>query len=81
MPFEVPTSSEWSKCLLDNGIASGIQYPISPSMDYDAVLNALFRAPAMRTKARNTQHGYARDLAAFLSFLHAARSRRLEVRH
>lgn len=39
------------------------------------MLNAFFRAPVMRTKARTTQHGYARDLAAFLSFLHAARGR------
>jgi hypothetical protein len=45
MPFDVPSSSEWTEWWRDNGIAPGTPYLISPLMEYDVVLNAFFRAP------------------------------------
>jgi hypothetical protein len=62
--------AEW---LNEVGLEAGTPYLISPAFKYDVQLNAFFQAPAMTLTAVNTQFGYARDLAAFLTFLWSAR--------
>lgn len=49
---------------------------ISPRFQYDVGLNEFFRSPGMLGDAWNTQAGYARDLAAFLTFLWRTRDRK-----
>jgi site-specific recombinase XerD len=49
---------------------------LSPSYDYDVVLNGFFQSVGMLLSAMNTQVGYARDLAAFLTFLTMSRGGR-----
>ncbi|MGV9362055.1 tyrosine-type recombinase/integrase [Amycolatopsis sp. NPDC003731] len=57
------------------GLEPGTPFLISPTFEYDVTLNDFFRSPGMRAKAETTQVGYARDLAAFLTFLWSARGR------
>ncbi|WP_169814559.1 site-specific integrase, partial [Nocardia pseudovaccinii] len=49
---------------------------ISPRFEYDVQLNEFFRSPGMLGDAWNTQAGYARDIAAFLTFLWRSRHRK-----
>lgn len=49
---------------------------LSPSLEYDVLLNGFFQSVGMVASAWNTQAGYARDLAAFLTFLWSAREGR-----
>ncbi|AQU70252.1 hypothetical protein BBN63_32800 [Streptomyces niveus] len=58
------------------GLEVGTPFLISPLFEYDVVLNGFFQSPGMRMRAVNTQFGYARDLAAFLTFLWASRRRK-----
>ncbi|MDQ7809005.1 hypothetical protein Q5425_35180 [Amycolatopsis sp. A133] len=53
---------------------------MSPTFQFDVELNEFFRSPEMAQRAQLTQQGYARDVAAFLSFLSflwASRDRRV----
>jgi len=61
---------EW---LREVGLEPGTPFLVSPCFEYDVVLNRFFQSPAMRMRAVTTQFGYARDMAAFLTFLWAAR--------
>lgn len=65
--------AEWMR---EAGLEPGTPFLISPQFEYDVVLNRFFQSPGMRMHAVNTQFGYARDLAAFLTFLWAARRQR-----
>jgi hypothetical protein len=58
-------------------LVEGMPYLLSPTFQYDVELNEFFRSPEMAQRAPLTQHGYARDVAAFLSFLWASRDRRI----
>ncbi|MFB7270684.1 site-specific integrase [Streptomyces sp. NPDC056244] len=49
---------------------------VSPLFEYDVVLNRFFQSPGMRMHAVSTQFGYARDLAAFRTFLWVSRRRK-----
>ena len=57
----------------EDGTPPRTPYLISPDFNYDVELNAFFRSGSMLVAAWNTQAGYARDLAAFLTFLWASR--------
>ena len=59
-----------------DGTPPGTPFLLSPGLEYDVELNAFFRSVEMLASAWNTQAGYARDLAAFLSFLGSARGGR-----
>ena len=67
---------DWQDWLLQSGLVPGAPFLLSPSFEYSITLNAFFSSAEMQSKARNTQVGYARDLAAFLNFAFAARGRR-----
>ncbi|MFG2989289.1 tyrosine-type recombinase/integrase [Streptomyces sp. NPDC048257] len=62
--------AEW---LREIGLDPGTPFLLSPAFEYDIVLNRFFQSPGMRMHAVNTQFGYARDLAAFLTFLWVSR--------
>ncbi|MEU1106621.1 site-specific integrase [Streptomyces tibetensis] len=65
--------AEW---LCEVGLEPGTPFLVSPEFEYDVVLNRFFQSPGMRMQAVNTQFGYARDLAAFLTFLWVSRGRK-----
>jgi site-specific recombinase XerD len=77
LPFVAKLPGDWPQWLAGSGVEVGAPFLISPMLEYDVVLNGFFQQPAMRATASATQAGYARDLAAFLSFLWAARGRRV----
>jgi site-specific recombinase XerD len=52
----------------------GSPFLLSPSFEYDVDLNSYFRNPSFVTMSPISQQGYARNIAAFLSFLTSARS-------
>ncbi|MFD5891808.1 site-specific integrase [Streptomyces sp. NPDC060334] len=74
LPFDVrlltANRAEW---LREAGLEAGTPILISPVFEYAVVLNRFFQSPGMRMHAVNTQFGYARDLAAFLTFLWVSR--------
>jgi hypothetical protein len=76
LPFVAGLPAGWPEWLTESGLEVGTPFLVSPSLEYDVVLNEFFRHPTMAGAARTTQAGYARDLAAFLSFLWSARKRR-----
>lgn len=57
-------------------LADGTPFLLSPTFEFDVDLNDFFRSSPMAHRSMLTQQGYARDLAAFLSFLWVARGRR-----
>lgn len=57
-------------------VPPGTPYLISPAYEYDVALNDFFLHAPMAGSPRRTQVGYARDLAAFLTFLWLARGGR-----
>jgi site-specific recombinase XerD len=65
--------AEWLRKV---GLEPGTPFLISPQFEYDVALNRFFQSPGMRMRAVNTQFGYARDVAAFLTFLWVARRQR-----
>lgn len=70
VPFDVRLLTEGrAEWLREVGVEAGTPFLVSPVFEYDVVLNRFFRSPGMRMHAVNTQFGYARDLAAFLTFL------------
>jgi site-specific recombinase XerD len=76
LPVIAEACAGWPAWLAESGIEPGTPFLVSPSLEYDVVLNGFFQEPPMRAAATTTQAGYARDLAAFLSFLWSARDRR-----
>jgi site-specific recombinase XerD len=66
----------WSGWLRSAPVVAGAPFVLSPEFEYDVRLNGFFASARMRSLAERTQHGYARDLAAFLTFLWSARARR-----
>lgn len=63
----------WADWLRRDGTPPGTPFVLSPRYEYDVELNGFFRSAGMLAAASNTQAGYARDLAAFLTFLTSAR--------
>lgn len=63
----------WEAWLRTAGVAPGTPFILSPSFEYDVRLNGFFQSGRLRSLAPRTQLGYARDLAAFLTFLWSAR--------
>ncbi|MFI0107864.1 tyrosine-type recombinase/integrase [Streptomyces globisporus] len=77
VPFEARLLTEdRAEWLRDVGLKVGTPFLVSPTFEYDVVLNRFFQSPMMRMRAVNTQFGYARDVAAFLTFLWVARRRK-----
>ncbi|WP_329057873.1 site-specific integrase [Amycolatopsis sp. NBC_01480] len=66
----------WAGWLRSAPMVAGAPFVLSPEFEYDVRLNGFFASARMRSLAERTQHGYARDLAAFLTFLWSARARR-----
>lgn len=56
-------------------LIAGTPFLLSPDFEYDVVLNDFFQGVQMLASASSTQAGYARDIAAFLTFLWCARDR------
>ena len=75
MTFVADLPDDWEGWLRHEDVVPGTPYLLSPSYEYDLVLNDFFQSVGMVASAANTQIGYARDLAAFLTFLFAARGR------
>ena len=57
-------------------MVAGTPFLLSPTLEYDVSLNGFFQSVGMVASAWNTQAGYARDLAALLTFLWSAREGR-----
>jgi site-specific recombinase XerD len=66
----------WQEWARSAGIPPGTPYLISPALIYDVELNEFFYSADMLGCRSATRLGYARDLAAFLSFLHRSRGGR-----
>jgi site-specific recombinase XerD len=75
-PFVAVLPGDWVGWLRRAEVVARTPFLLSPSLEYDVVLNAFFQRAGMVASAWNTQAGYARDLAAFLTFLWSAREGR-----
>ncbi|MDN5916465.1 MAG: site-specific integrase [Pseudonocardia sp.] len=75
MAFVNALAPGWDRWPAESGTPVGTPFLISPSYEFDVELNAFFSSVEMTTSARNTQTGYAGDLAAFLTFLWCSRGR------
>jgi len=73
LPFVSELPGEWDRWLAEDDTPVRTPFLISPGFEYDVELNAFFRSATMIGSAWNTQAGYARDLAAFLTFLWSCR--------
>lgn len=67
---------DWNEWLVHAGLRPGTPFLLSPEYLYDVELNEFFQSVGMQSSARSTQVGYARDIAAFLTFLWSARGKR-----
>lgn len=76
LPFVADLPGDWSGRLHSSGVLPGTPFLLSPSYEYDAALNGFFASAAMLSAARNTQVGYARDVAGFRNFLWSGRGGR-----
>ncbi|MDM4783287.1 MULTISPECIES: site-specific integrase [unclassified Micromonospora] len=76
LPGMARVCADWPGWLAQSGVEPGTPFLVSPSFEFDVVLNGFFQEPAMRAAAATTQSGYARNVAAFLSFLWSARGGR-----
>lgn len=56
-------------------LVDGTPYLLSPMFEFDVSLNAFFSSPEMAGRPWNTLAAYARDMAAFFTFLWVARGR------
>jgi site-specific recombinase XerD len=74
--FVAELPSDWAGWLASCGMPAGTPFLLDPEFEYDVDLNLFFRSGEMLGSAWNTQAGYARDLARFLTFLWVARDRR-----
>ncbi|MET8848484.1 site-specific integrase [Amycolatopsis sp. NPDC004625] len=75
-PFELDQREQRVDWMRRERLIDGVPYLLSPAFQNDVELNEFFRSTEMTQRAPLTKQGYARDLAAFLSFLWAARDRR-----
>ncbi len=75
LPFVADLPGGWDQWLAEAEVEAGTPFLLSPLLEYDVTLNGFFRQLLMTDAAKTTQAGYARDLAAFLSFLWSARER------
>jgi site-specific recombinase XerD len=73
LPFVADLPDDWEGWLRRAQVVPRTPFLLSPLYEYDVVLNEFFQSVEMLGNAWNTQSGYARDLAAFLTFLWAAR--------
>ena len=73
LPFVAELPGGWDRWLAEDDTPERTPFLISPTFEYDIELNAFFRSAGMIGDAWNTQAGYARDVAAFLTFLCTAR--------
>jgi hypothetical protein len=62
-------AGEWGDWLVQSGLRPGTPYLLSPEYVYDVELNEFFQDVRMLASASNTQFGYARDVAGFLTFV------------
>jgi site-specific recombinase XerD len=76
VPFADDMLVDRAEWLRRQRLTDGTPFLLSPTFEFDVDLNDFFRSSAMAHSSLLTQQGYAHDLAAFLSFLWAARSRR-----
>lgn len=76
LPFVADLPNDWDEWLRQSDLVPGTPFLLSPSYEYDVALNDFFQSVKMVASAKTTQSGYARDLAAFLTFLWSARERR-----
>jgi site-specific recombinase XerD len=76
LPFVAELPGDWEGWLRRAEVVPGTPFLLSPTLEYDVELNGFFQSVGMVASARNTQIGYARDLAAFLTFLWSAREGR-----
>ncbi len=76
LPFVADLPDGWPDWLRESGLVAGTPFLVSPTLEFDVVLNSFFRDVVMAGRSRSTQDGYARDLAGFLTFLWVARERR-----
>ncbi|MFD3458261.1 tyrosine-type recombinase/integrase [Nocardia fluminea] len=76
VPFLVEFPTRWSEWLRQAQVVPRTPFLLSPLWEYDFDLNQFFQSAEMVAEAWNTQAGYARDLAAFLTFLWTGRDRR-----
>ena len=75
-PALTALEGSWQGWAGSAGIPVGTPYLISPGLEYDVELNRFFYSADMLCCRITTRLGYARDLAAFLSFLHRNRGGR-----
>ncbi|MBU3063164.1 site-specific integrase [Nocardia sp. NEAU-G5] len=76
LPFVSSLPTGWVDWLRQAELVPGTPFLLSPRWEYDLDLNRFFQSAEMVGAAWNTQVGYARDVAAFLTFLWSARERR-----
>ncbi|MFC0112355.1 site-specific integrase [Kibdelosporangium aridum] len=76
LPFVADLPDDWEGWLHRADMVPRTPFLLSPVYEYDVVLNEFFQSVEMMGSAWNTQVGYARDLAAFLTFLWSAREGR-----
>lgn len=71
-----PIPEDWERWLAADGTPAGTPFLLDPDFGYDVAVNDFFRSAEMLTSALSTQSGYARDLAAFLTFVWSSRGGR-----
>ena len=76
LPFVRELPTDWGGWLGLEGVVPGTPFLLSPRYEYDVALNDFFQSVEMVGHAANTQAGYARDFAAFLTFMWSARDGR-----
>src|SRR6266545_5180615 len=76
LSFVAELPDDWEGWLRRAEVVPGTPVLLSPVLEYDVVLNGFFQSAGMLASAWNTQAGYARNLAAFLTFVWAARGAR-----
>jgi site-specific recombinase XerD len=76
LPFVGNLTADLEPWLDSVGIANGTPFLLSPLFEYDVDLNRFFQGPQLATAPANTQVGYARDIARWLTFLSSARGGR-----
>ncbi|MFI7361360.1 hypothetical protein ACIBO4_04325 [Streptomyces sp. NPDC050149] len=63
MAFDTqPLTAGRAGWLREVGLEPGALYLVSPTFEYDVILDRFFPSSSMRIKAVKTQFGYARDL-------------------
>jgi hypothetical protein len=72
-PFAEQLPGDLGSWLDAVGIPDGTPFLLSPLFEYDVTLNGFFHGPQMVIAPPNTQAGYARDIARFMTFMSLAR--------